>query len=193
MRNPVSLGKQYRRREALSSQRSKPSSWLVLALLPAVGAMMAAAAIALQAAGQPAAFSNGGIVLPGRPAPELARLFTPRVAPAGTYQVTVLGGGAGDAVRQVTAAMPAGCRLASAPGAWQAEFLDPLDAFGRAGDYNRARVARLYLGRKVQVIRGPIERDGRTVGALTLFSPYPDPALARLEPGTLAILMRPGR
>jgi hypothetical protein len=138
------------------------------------------------------ALTGAEVSLPGAPAPALARLFTPSHVPDGTYQVTVLKEGVEDSLDRVRQALPAGNRLGTPPGAWQAEMLDPLDAFGRAGIFDRARLAQLYWGRKVSVVRGPIERDGRVVGALTLFSPYPDAALTRLEPGTLAILLRTG-
>jgi hypothetical protein len=138
------------------------------------------------------ALSGPGIPLPGAAAPALARLFTPTHVPDGTYQVTVQEEGVEDALSRVREALPAGFRLGTPPGAWHARSLDPLDAFGRAGAYDRARVVQLYWGRKVSVVRGPIERDGRVVGALALLSPYPDPTLTRLEPGTLAILMRTG-
>jgi hypothetical protein len=153
------------------------------------------AVIALTTAADPfnlAALAGPEVPLPGAAAPALARLFTPSNVPIGTYQVTVLKEGVRDSLDRVRQALPAGYRLGTPPGAWQAERLDPLDAFGRAGAFDRARLAQLYWGRKVSVVRGPIERDGRVVGALTLFSPYPDATLTRLEPGTLAILLRPG-
>jgi hypothetical protein len=67
--------------------------------------------------------------------------------------------------------------------------MDPLQAFGEAGSYQRTTVARLYGGLKAKVVRIPIEREGRTVAAVTLVSPYPDPTLSRLEPGTMAIVL----
>jgi hypothetical protein len=132
------------------------------------------------------------MLLPGAAAPALARLFTPSHVPDGTYQVTELNVGVKDSLDRIRQALPAGYRLGTPPGAWQAETLEPLGAFGRAGGFDRARLAQLYWGRQVSVVRGPIERDGRVVGALTLFSPYPDATLTRLEPGTLAILMKTG-
>ncbi len=71
--------------------------------------------------------------------------------------------------------------------------MDPLEAFGEAGTYPRTTVARLYTGTRAQVVRFPIERNGRTVAAVTLISPYPDPTLSRLEPGTLAIILHVDR
>jgi hypothetical protein len=152
-----------------------------------MAALMAAAGSLTGAATSP------GFQLPGTPAPQQERLFTPRHVPEGTYQVTVLKEGIEQAVRRVGEAMPPGFRMGKAPGAWRAQSLDPLEAFGRAGTYDRARLAQLYWGRPVSVVRGPIEHDGRVEAALTLVSPYPDPTLTRLEPGTLAILLRTGQ
>ena len=67
--------------------------------------------------------------------------------------------------------------------------MDPLEAFGTAGAYDRSKVARLYTGGRVSVVRGPVERGGKVVAAVTLISPYPDPTLSRLEKGTLVILL----
>jgi hypothetical protein len=69
---------------------------------------------------------------------------------------------------------------------WNVESAAPLDAFGSAGDYDRAALARLFGGRPASVARGTIQQDGRFV-ALTLISPYPDPDMRRLNPGTLII------
>jgi len=72
---------------------------------------------------------------------------------------------------------------------WPVRKIDPLEAFGEAGAYPRTTVARLYTGVRAQVVRAPIERNGRTVAAVTLISPYPDPTLSRLEPGTMIIVL----
>ena len=78
---------------------------------------------------------------------------------------------------------------ASRRGARRCSRLDPLEAFGEAGTYDQTTVARLYTGRKAKVVRIPVERDGRTVAAVTLISPYPDPTLSRLEEGTMVIVL----
>lgn len=184
MWNPVSLFKQYCRVDGLSSWCSEASATLLLVAVVALSTAIAPGALG--------AMSGPEVPLPGVAAPELARLFTPAHVPEGTYQVAVLEDGIAGALGRVRAALPAGFRTGDPPGAWQAVLLDSLDAFGRAGTYDRARLAQLYRGRTVTVVRGPIERDGRVVGALTLFSPYPDATLTRLEPGTLAILLRTG-
>jgi hypothetical protein len=69
---------------------------------------------------------------------------------------------------------------------WKMETLDPLDAFGAAGAYDRSAVARLYGGRRAIVARGWLQENGR-FEALTLISPHPDAALRALNPGTLII------
>src|SRR5690349_18434390 len=69
---------------------------------------------------------------------------------------------------------------------WTVESLAPLDALGNAGAYDRAAVARLYGGNRPTVARGWRTRGGSLESA-TLVSPYPDPTLSRLEPGTLII------
>lgn len=66
------------------------------------------------------------------------------------------------------------------------EMLDPLDAFGAAGSYNRAALARLYAGKRVRVARGWMEYADR-FESITLLSPYPDATLTRLLPGTMII------
>jgi hypothetical protein len=75
------------------------------------------------------------------------------------------------------------------PGAWNARALLPFEAFGRTGRYDRWKLARLYGARRPVVARGPLGRDGVVTEAWTLVSPYPDPALERLQPGTLLIVL----
>ena len=69
---------------------------------------------------------------------------------------------------------------------WHVEEASPLDAFGSAGNYDRAALSKLFGGRPASVARAMIQRNGRVV-ALTLISPYPDPDMRRLDPGTLII------
>jgi hypothetical protein len=68
----------------------------------------------------------------------------------------------------------------------EAEALEPLDAFGQAGSYDRARLQRLYGGTRVRVVRS-WRVEGETIISTTRLSPYPDPTLSRLMPGTLEI------
>jgi hypothetical protein len=69
---------------------------------------------------------------------------------------------------------------------WKMDTLDPLDAFGTAGAYDRSAVARLYGGRRAVVARSWLQENGR-FEALTLISPHPDAMLRALDPGTLII------
>ena len=66
------------------------------------------------------------------------------------------------------------------------EALEALDAFGAAGTYDRPALARLYGGTRVQVARGWRSAAGR-FESITRLSPYPDPSLTRLLPGTMEI------
>ena len=75
------------------------------------------------------------------------------------------------------------------PGAWTPQAMIPYDAFGLSGSYNRWKVAGLYRSRRAQVVHGPRVDQGQ-VESWTLVAPYPDPALQRLEPGTLILVLR---
>jgi hypothetical protein len=66
------------------------------------------------------------------------------------------------------------------------ERLEPLDAFGAAGAYNRARLAQLYGGRRVEVLRG-WKRTVDGLESVTRLSPYPDSTLTVLRRGTMVI------
>jgi hypothetical protein len=120
-----------------------------------------------------------------RPAPEYLTLFTPAAAHPGAYE-TYVSPLALDAALQTLANDPT---LLQPPGAWTPAALIAGDAFGRQGTYNRWALARLYGARRARVARGPRERDGRVAESWTLISPYPDVSLARLEPGTLLIVL----
>jgi hypothetical protein len=185
MWNSVSVYKQYRHRPGVSSDGWATAAALVTGLLSAVAwaAALSAGTAHAGAQGRPA------FRVPGTPAPALAKQFTPRHAPAGAYEVVVLEGGIQrareqvlEAVRSASATVPPGEALAL-------QSLDPLQAFGRAGTYSQTTVARLYTGRKANVVRIPVEQHGRTIAAITLISPYPDPTLSRLEEGTMLILL----
>jgi len=108
--------------------------------------------------------------------PAYAGLFTPPQPRLGRYETCVV-----DAPLERVA-----------PEGWAAEPVDPVDAFGAAGLYDRSRLERLYAGRRPMVARGWVESHGR-FESWTLVSPYPDPTLTTLRPGTLAIryLIRP--
>src|SRR5688572_30324633 len=86
--------------------------------------------------------------------------------------------------------LDADATLVRAPGAWQPRPMLPADAFGRAGRYDRAAMARVYGAQQPHVARGARVESGRVVESWTLIAPYPDLALQRLEPGTLLVVLR---
>src|SRR5262245_1501570 len=106
--------------------------------------------------------------------PELARLFTPLRPVLGRYEVCTTSAPLLDTARGEGQEDPV------------VEELEPLDAFGSAGRYDRAALARLYGGRRVRVARGWKE-EGRRFESVTLLSPYPDASLTRLHEGTMVI------
>ena len=97
--------------------------------------------------------------------PRLTALFTPLRPEFGRYEV---------------------CTTA-APLEGDAEPLEALDAFGTAGVYDRARLARLYGGVRVRVARSWTAAPDGGFESITRLSPYPDPTLTRLLPGTMEI------
>lgn len=113
----------------------------------------------------------------------LRRLFTPLSAPPGTY--TVLR--SPRPVGELNAALK---RLdpAPSPGAWEPQRLEIGGAFGQAGVYDRARLGRLFNGKRVTVVRGSLVVEGRR-RAYTLVSPYPNPTLTEVVDGTMAIVI----
>jgi hypothetical protein len=96
--------------------------------------------------------------------PVLTRLFTPIRPHVGRYEVCTI----------------------STPLGEDAEVLEALDAFGSAGTYDRAKLARVYGGRRVRVQRSWTDRGGEFV-SITRLSPFPDASLTRLDSGTLEI------
>jgi hypothetical protein len=185
MWNSVSFYKQYRRRPGVSS-----GGWTATAALMAglCSAIVGAADLPTGTA-RAGAQGRSALRLPGTPAPELAKQFTPRHAPAEAYEVVVLDGDIERAREQVLTAVRNASAAAPSRETLVVRSLDPLQAFGRAGTYNQTTVARLYTGRKAKVVRIPVDRQGRTIAAITLISPYPDPTLSRLIEGTLVIAL----
>ena len=114
--------------------------------------------------------------------PVLTRLLTPRSVLAGTYEVYC----SERSIQTIAAALRAEDHD-PAPGAWNAEHQDTLDAFDGASRAERFRLAELYVGIRPLVARGSLVRDGRREG-YTLISPYPDASMARLRPGTMVIV-----
>jgi hypothetical protein len=109
--------------------------------------------------------------------PRFRLLFTPPRVPQGTYQTYV----SPRAIREILAEMQAGV---------EPQAVVALEAFGQSGGYDRWALARLYGATRARVARLPRVEHGQVVEAWTLISPYPDPTLERLEPGTLLIVLR---
>jgi hypothetical protein len=109
--------------------------------------------------------------------PLYGRLFTSIRLPEGTYRTYVTR----RSLDAVLSAMEAGVEPATVAAA---------EAFGQSGGYDRWKLARLYGARRARVARLPRLENGQVVEAWTLISPYPDPAMERLEPGTLLIVLR---
>ena len=80
--------------------------------------------------------------------------------------------------------------LARTPGAWVARSQAAVDAFGQSGAYDRWKLSRLYGSRQPRVARGARMNNGRVAESWTLISPYPDPSLKELRPGTLLLVVR---
>jgi hypothetical protein len=120
----------------------------------------------------------------GTPDEALTRLFTPLGAPAGTYVVYT----SGEAIEPLAAHLRE-LDPSPAPGAWTPTRPEAHGAFGQEGVYDRARLARLFNGKRVTVVRGSVRRDGQRL-AYTLVSPYPDATLSRIVDGTMVIEFR---
>ena len=114
----------------------------------------------------------------------LTRLFTPRAVPAGTYAVYTSSEGIAPLAARLRELDPS-----PAPGAWTPTRPEAHGAFGQEGVYDRARLARLFNGKRVTVVRGSLLRDGQRL-AYTLVSPYPDATLSRIVEGTMVIEFR---
>jgi hypothetical protein len=108
--------------------------------------------------------------------PSLTALFTPPHPRLGRYEVCTTSESIEQALAEGKSAEPSG----------GIEPLEALDAFGTAGPYNRAALARLYGGTRVRVARRWQQRDDQFISE-TLLSPYPDATLTTLNPGTMVI------
>jgi hypothetical protein len=131
---------------------------------------------------------------PGVPSPPLhgfredsryVHLFTPPRLPPGTYRTWV----SAEPLDTVLAAVRRDRSLGGAPGSFDPQPVQPREAFGQSGGYNRWKLALLYGGTRARVARGPRTENGQVTEAWTLISPYPDPELERLEQGTLLIVL----
>src|SRR5689334_21376699 len=93
--------------------------------------------------------------------PALAALFTPPRPKMGHYEVCTTS----QTVEEVLAdGRPAGIQFGDP------EALEPLDAFGSAGPYNRFALSKLYGGMRVRVVRGWRQKGDR-FESVTLLSP----------------------
>jgi hypothetical protein len=120
-----------------------------------------------------------------RPAPEFVAMFAPRAhRDAYTAFVSPL------PIAELLQQLEHDPERLDPPGSWQPRPAGPFDAFGDAGTYNRFRIARLYGATRVLVARGPRGSGAGVSEMWTLISPYPDPDLARLHPGTLVLVLR---
>ncbi len=117
-----------------------------------------------------------------RPAPMLAEQFLPPGPLRERYELSV----SEAAIDACIAVEANGIESTS----FRRERVAPTDGFGTIGGYDRAALAKLFGARRVTVARGPRLVDGRVVASVTLLSPYPDPTLTRLRPGTLRIVTR---
>ena len=108
--------------------------------------------------------------------PLLGALFTPPRPELGRYEVCTTSAGLESAAAE-TGTGGQEVRI---------EALEALDAFGAAGPYNRAALARLYGGTRVRVVRRWQQRGNQFMSE-TLLSPYPDATLTRLNSGTMVI------
>lgn len=140
---------------------------------------VAIAAILLAAVVQEQAVRGHPVL--GVPDAALTRLFTPIAAPVGEYIVYRSDRPIDAIARELKALDPD-----PAPGAWEPLRPEAHDAFGQEGPYDRSRLARLFRGRRVTLVRGSL-RQGPLHVAYTLISPYPAPSLDAIAGGTMVI------
>ena len=117
-------------------------------------------------------------------APAYLDLFAPR-AHRGVYRTAV----SPLDLDAVLASLGEDDSLVRTPGAWRPRHENPQDAFGLGGRYNRWTLARLYGSAQPRVARGARIENGRVTESWILVSPYPDPSMTRLEPGTLRLIV----
>jgi len=118
---------------------------------------------------------------------ELAWLFVPAAAPPGAYDVFRSSRPIAQLVDQLRRRDPS-----PRADAWRILRADPVTAFGTEGRYDRSRLARLFVGRQVEVARGALESGG-DVSSYTLITPVPDRTLSTLDPDTMVIVTHVGR
>ena len=109
----------------------------------------------------------------------LTARFTPGRPAAGRYEVCTTPAALDDAVLSDTNQLSVHAGTVDA--------VDPLDAFGTAGPYDRLALSRLFGGRRARVARGWANRGRSSLLSITYVSPHPDRTFTVLEPGTLVI------
>jgi hypothetical protein len=119
--------------------------------------------------------------------PDLGWLFTPAAAPPGSYDVFRSSRPIAELAGELRRRDPA-----PHADAWRVLRSDPITAFGTEGRYDRSRLARLFVGRQVQVARGALE-SGNELSSYTLITPVPDHTLSTLDNDTLIIVTHVGR
>lgn len=136
--------------------------------------------LAFLLAGAPA---DGRLPDPGAYSPALTRRLTPSSVPEGTYRIYV-----SDATLEAQLETLRALDAAHAPGEWEVAEADVLGVLAAgAGVSDRARLARLFGGRRLHVARGAIE-DGTRLVAYTVVSPHPDATLHSIDGGSLVIV-----
>jgi hypothetical protein len=118
-------------------------------------------------------------------APAYLRLFAPSGPRAAAYHIYVSRLG----IDTLLARLAAEPSMLHPPGAWMPAALLPSDAFGETGSYDRSTLARLYGSRRALVAHGPRGPSTHPTEAWTLISPYPSRDMARLEPGTMLVVV----
>ena len=118
---------------------------------------------------------------------ELAWLFAPATAPPGAYDVFRSSRPIAELADELRRRDPS-----PRADAWRVLRVDPVTAFGTEGRYARARLARLFVGRQVEVARGALASGG-DVSSYTLIAPVPDPTLSTLDHDTMVIVTHVGR
>jgi len=109
--------------------------------------------------------------------PALAHLFTPLHPQFGQYAACVASAAISNASDDLRRE---GFHLSGI------EELEPLDAFGTTGTYDRSALVRLYGGRRAKVVRG-WRQNGDAFESVTLISPHPDAQMQRLAEDTLIV------
>ena len=175
---PKSIAPRWRRTEIAASVLTA-ATLLIGAVGPAGGRQTADVQATAAADGIGGSITNYGHWIES---PAHVRLFAPP-AHQSEYRAFVSTATLDNVLRRLVATQP------GPPGAWHADSVSPLDAFGASGTYNRFQLSRLYLGQRPRTARGPwVTADG--LESWTLVSPYPKAGLDDVEPGILLIALR---